>query len=194
MARPWIIFFVCVLAGIALIMFYTLREAPVMKDAPERIPTRNEVVPPGTSVQQIVHTSDELRIPELMRPTLAVKTATQKLLEISCNPGTDYCKLQAIHDFVRLNYEHRENSPEHTYIQSPSETIIYGSGDNLELALLIASMQRSAGFENEILLGPYHTFVRVKALNQTFTIDPSCQACKFTDVRVSANGHERVFK
>lgn len=188
-----VVLFLIVLAGcMLLISFYNFREEPV-SDEPTRIPPRNETVPPGTGSQDIVRTNDETRIPELMQPTALVKTTTTRLLQEACDRGTERCKLHAIYDFVRQNYEHVHSSVQHNYIQAPDQTLLYGTGDDLELALLLASMSSAAGFPSEILVGPYHTFVRVQLGEEQIFFDPSCQACLFMSTSVTLSGNERTY-
>jgi hypothetical protein len=172
---------------------YFTREPQVDKDDPVRIPTRGELIAP-TGAQKITRTVDVEKTPQLMQPTPLVQLTTNKLLGVSCPEGTNYCKLQAIHEFVRLNYEYTPATVEHTYIQAPDSTLLYGTGDELELALLIACMQRAAGFENEILHGTYHTFVRVHSENETYMIDPSCPSCKLNAIHGVMNGYEKVYR
>lgn len=193
MKRGVILFALALLVGVTLAAFFTTKTA-ALSDEPTARPTRLEIVPSGTAATDVVRTSDVERIPELMQPTITVKRATTTLLERTCAQGTDRCKLQAIYDFIRLNYEYVENSPQHTYIQPPVETLYYGSGDAIDLAILLASMQRVAGFENEILVGPYHVFVRTQTAEKTFMADPACQGCQFMDVRVNLRGDEEVYR
>lgn len=192
MKKPFIIFLVLIAAGIILIATFTEKKETV-SDTPVRIPMKAEIVMPGLSTFDIMKTSDESKIPQLMQATTIVKTVTKKLLIIACPDATKLCSLQAIYDFVRTNFEYRTSTPEHNYIQTPGETLLQGSGDYLEIALLMASMQRAAGFENEILRGPYHTFVRVKNGNESIMMDPSCAGCRFLDVRVALSGDEDVY-
>jgi hypothetical protein len=193
MNQGWLIFLVCITAGIVLVASLTI-EGEEALDVPIRTPTKDEVVPPGSVARDILKTSDEARIPELLAPTPFVKEATNKVIALSCTGSSDVCKLQAIYDFVRKNYVYSELSPEHRYIQPPGETLIYGSADELELALLLASMQRAAGFENEVLRGTYQIFVRTYFENDTIMIDPSCQGCKFMHSNVILTGREDIFK
>lgn len=192
MQKPVAIFLVCLAIGLVALFFYRT-DGKLEPDVPTRMPNRTEIVPPGSATTAVIQTSDETRIPELMQPTPFVKSATKKLLHAACEHGTDRCKLQAIYDFVRLNYEYSETSIQHTYIQAPDQTLIYGTGDALELALLMSSMQRAASFENEILIAPYHTFVRTHYGNTTIMIDPSCVGCRFMGASVSLSGNEKIY-
>jgi hypothetical protein len=193
MKKVVVVFFVLVTLGI-LSLFFISFERDVLTDEPLRVPSRQELVPSGTTSREIIQTVDETRIPELLRPTSLVRSTTGSLLSAACEEGTERCKLQAIYDFVRLNYEHVPSSVQHTYIKSPDQTLLYGSGDSLELALLIASMQRSAGFSNEVIQTPYNVFVRVQLGEESIVIDPACQGCKIMEARVSFSGRERVYR
>lgn len=192
MKKPWIVFLAVIIIGIFLVSFYT-REDPVLSDEPLRIPTKAEIVAPGLSTYDITRTNDEGLIPLIMQPTGIVTIVTNRLLLTSCEKGTELCKLQAIHDFIRTNYEYKPTTPEHTYIQPPGETLLQGTGDELELALLTASMQRAAGFKNEIIKSRFHTFVRTYVGNTSFMTEPSCQGCKFMSTRVTLEGTEEIF-
>lgn len=193
MRKIWVVFWLFLFAGLMAVSFYTKKDDSP-KDTPSRVPDRSEVVPNGLSTRDLIRTSDESRIPELMQSTPTVKLVTDRLLAITCNPGTDLCKLQSIYDFVRKNYQYQLPDGSHDWIQSPGETLIYTSGDQLELALLIASMDRAAGYDSEILKGDYNTYVRTTVNNLTITVDPSCQSCSFMDTRVTTDGSETVFK
>ncbi len=193
MKRIYILFFIIMGAGIVLVASFSAEEVP-LSDEPTRIPERLEIVKLGLSTHDIQRTSDEARIPELMKSTPIVKLVTDELLVISCSHGTQLCKLQAIYDFLRLGFEYQERTPDHPWIQSPGETLIRGSGDEMDLAILQASMQRAAGFENEILRGPYHIFIRVVNDEEQIMVDPSCQGCRFLDVRVELRGDEDIFR
>lgn len=193
MKKVWILFFILVGAGIVLVATFSAKEVP-LSDEPVRIPERLEIVKPGLSTHDILRTSDEARIPQLVEPTPIVEYVTKDLLAVSCEHGTPRCQLQAIYDFLRLGFEYQERTPDHPWIQSPGETLIRGSGDEMDLAILQASMQRAAGFENEILRSPYHIFIRVSNGEERIMIDPSCQGCRFMDVRVELRGDEDIFR
>lgn len=193
MKKAWWLFFFCLFAGLGLLWFFTSDEE-ALSDVPVTIPNRSQIVPPGTQAAISFKTSDEGRIPQLMQPSSFVRTSTDKVIAAGCSHGTDKCKVQVVYDYVRLNYEYRVSSPEHTYIQPPAETLIYGSGDEMELAILIASMHQSGGYRSEILRGPYHVFVRTYVENKSYIMDPSCQGCHFEDVRVQLSGTEDIFR
>jgi transglutaminase-like putative cysteine protease len=184
--------FVLLCAGIALTAFFFARPHVII-DTPTRIPLRAEVVPAGSASQEIIKTADEGQVPQLVRPTSLVQSSTNRLVAASCDGGTERCKLQAIYDFVRLNFEFAERTPESPYIRTPSELLLYGRGNELELALLLASMQRAAGFENEIVRSRTSTWVRVYNGNESIMIDPSCQGCTIMAARVSLRGDEIVY-
>jgi transglutaminase-like putative cysteine protease len=192
MKRPWIIVFVVLAAGIALSAFFFAQPQKVI-DTPTRIPERNEVVPPGSSANDLLKTADEGRVPQLMIPTSLVRTATDRLLKESCDGGTERCKLLAIYDFVRLNFEYTERTLESPYLRSPSEMLLYARGDEIELAMLLASMQRAAGFRNEIVRSPTSAWVRVYQGNESIMIDPSCTGCSIMGANVILRGDEIVY-
>ena len=193
MKKGVILFGAALLIGILLAAFFT-RPDPALQDIPTSQPTRADIVPPGSVATDVVRVSDETKIPQLLQPTSTVRKATTSLISKTCAEGSDRCKLQAIYDFVRKNYEYVERSVQHTYFQSPAETLLYGSGDELELSMLIVSMNRAAGFDSEVLQGPYHTFVRTYLGKEEIIADPSCQGCRFMDVRVSLRGDETVYR
>jgi hypothetical protein len=128
-----------------------------------------------------------------MVPTKAVIDVTNNLLEVSCPNGTDLCKAQAIYDFIRKNFEYKARTHENPYIQTPLQTLLDGSGDSLELGVLLASMNRAAGFDSKIYRSPYHTFVEIKVGEINITMDPTCQGCRFMSARVALKGDEQVF-
>ena len=192
MKKVWVLFWILLAVGMVTAAVFTTKAA-IKNDVPSSQPTRTDIIPAGTVANDIVKTNDEANIPSLMQPSNTVRDATDRLISKTCSPGTNHCKLQAIYDFVRRGFTYQDVSLDHNYIQSPTETLFAGAGDSIELALLIASMQRAAGFKNEILKGPYHAFVRVTDNNQTFLIDPSCQSCSFRDVRVAVSGSETIY-
>jgi transglutaminase-like putative cysteine protease len=194
MKRQWIILFLVLSSGILLIAVQNARPEPI-RDEPENLPTLREIVPPGTSTARGAQVLDDTFIPALVRPSSLVRTTTDRLLGRSCTHGTDRCRLQAIYDFVRLNIEFSERTPETPYIRSPGELLLFAKGDELELALLIASMQRAAGFENEILRTPSgsRTWVRTRLGNETIMIDPRNQGSAIMASRVSLRGDEIVY-
>ena len=58
---------------------------------------------------------------------------------------------------------------------------------------LLASMQRAAGFKNEIVRSPTSAWVRVYQGNESIIIDPSCQGCTIMSARVALRGDEIIY-
>lgn len=193
MKRPWIIVLIVLASGIALSAFFFARPASII-DTPTRIPMRSEVVPPGSSANDLLKTADEGRVPQLMIPTSLVRASTDRLLKESCDGGTDNCKLLAIYNFVRLNFEYTERTIESPYLRSPSEMLLYARGDEIEFAMLLASMQRAAGFRNEIVRSRTSAWVRVYVGNESIMIDPSCTGCTIMSANVILRGDEVVYQ
>ncbi len=192
MKRHWVIVFVVIIAGLALTTFFFAKPEDISND-PVRIPVRTEIIPAGSSASGLIKTIDEGQTPQLMRPTPLVRAATKKLLEISCPTESKTCQLRAIYDFVRTNFEFTERSLETPYIRPPGEMLIYGRGDKMEIAVLLASMQRAAGFRNEIVRSNNGAWVRVYEGNESIMIDPSCSGCKIMGASVILRGDEIVY-
>lgn len=195
MKRHWVIVSIVLLSGLLTIAFLNARPQAI-RDTPESIPDLREIVPAGSSTPRSLRVLDDTFIPTLVQPTPLVRTATDRLLKYACDLGTENCQLQAIYDFVRLNIEFRERTPETPYIRTPGELLLVGTGDELELALLLASMQRAAGFKNEILRTPSgsRTWVRTFVGNESIMIDVRNQGSPVMDSRVSLRGDELVFR
>jgi transglutaminase-like putative cysteine protease len=192
--KHWIILFVVLAGGLLLIGFYNARPKKI-QDTPQDIPGLREIVPPGTSTARGPQILDESQVPVLLRPTPLVRTATERLFARSCEHGTDNCRLQAIYDFVRRNIEFSERTPETAYVRSPAEVLLYGKADALELAVLLASMQRAAGFRTEVVRTPSgsRTWTRVYHANTSIMIDPTNQGSPVMGSRVSLRGDEIVY-
>jgi transglutaminase-like putative cysteine protease len=194
MKRHWIIVFLVLLSGILVIAFLNARPQPI-QDTPINLPKLRDIVPAGTSTARGLQVLDDSYIPTLVKPTTLVRTTTDRLMKQSCEFGTANCKLQAIYDFTRLNLEFSERTPETPYIRTPAEVLLLARGDELELALLLASMQRAAGFQNEIIRtsSGSRTWVRTRVGNSTIMIDVRNQGSPVMASSVSLRGDELIY-
>lgn len=194
MKGHWIIVFVVLMGGILTIAFFNARPQPIQNE-PINLPKLRDIVPAGSSTVRGLQVLDDTYIPVLIKPTALVKTTTERLLKQSCEYGTANCKLQAVYDFVRLNLEFSERTPESPYIRSPGEVLLLARGDELELALLLASMQRAAGFRNEIIRtsSGSRTWVRTFVDNSTIMIDVRNQGSPVMGSSVVLRGDELIY-
>jgi hypothetical protein len=195
MKRHWVILGMVLMSGILVIAFLNARPQKIQNE-PVDLPTLREIVPAGTTVARGPRTLDDASIPVLVKPTQLVYRTTERLLTRSCEYGTERCKLQAIYDFIRFNVEFTERTPETPYIRAPAEVLFVARGDELEVALLLASMQRAAGFQNEIVRTPSgsRTWVRTIIGNETIMIDVRNQGSPVMASRVSLRGDELVYR
>ncbi len=194
MKRPWIIAVLVLVSGVLIIAFLNAKPEPI-QNTPINIPKLRDIVTPGSNTVRGVQVLDDSYIPTLVKPTSLVHTTTERLMKQSCEFGTQNCKLLAIYDFVRLNFEFSERTPESPYIRTPGEILLLARGDELELALLLASMQRSAGFRNEIIRtsSGSRTWVRTFIGNESIMIDVRNQGSPIMASRVSLRGDELVY-
>ena len=129
MKRPWIIAVLVLVAGVLVIAFLNAKPEPI-QNTPINIPKLRDIVPAGSNTVRGVQVLDDSYIPTLVKPTSLIQTTTERLMKQSCEFGTQNCKLLALYDFVRLNFEFSERTPESPYIRTPGEILLLARGDD----------------------------------------------------------------
>jgi len=117
---------------------------------------------------------------------LAVKIATS-----SCKWQSDICYAKAEYYFVKNKIIY-VSDPSKQYVQMPEETLLSAGGDCEDKAILLATLLEAIGIDADIGLTSNHAFVRAqlpdalwryKTKGDYVYLDPTCDSCKFGEVR-----------
>ena len=109
---------------------------------------------------------------------------------ISCKEVKDVCYAKAFYYFVRDEIRYIPD-PDQQIIEVPERTLLSGSSDCENEAILLAIMLKSVGIKSRIVLVERHAYVQVYLEDAARTykmdddwvgLDPTCKYCEFGEV------------
>lgn len=108
----------------------------------------------------------------------------------SCKEVKDVCYAKAFYYFVRDEIEYLPD-PDQQIIEVPERTLLSGSSDCENEAILLSIMLKSIGLDSRIVLVERHAYVQVYLpdaakiykMNEDWVgLDPTCKYCEFGEV------------
>lgn len=180
--------FIIFLMVLWVIPNYTIKMDP----NPERIPTREEIVPKNITISaQRLNISSRGALLKAVDPEdPVIKQTSDKIAAISCS-GNQICQAKAIYYFVRDGIDYVGDPLDFDYVEPAREVLATGGGDCESGTLLMAAMMESIGVNAEIVLIPGHAFLRIqlqdakskyKQKDGWIYLDWTCKDCEFGQV------------
>ncbi|MBW2974780.1 transglutaminase-like domain-containing protein [Candidatus Woesearchaeota archaeon] len=193
--EPWyrspLKYIIMVFLLLLIVMWYFPKESIKLDPEPAKIPTIDEVLPPGlmsgNQSKKIIHKNDYYNSIQPDDPT--IKQIAGKIAAISCD-GNQVCQAKAVYYFVRDNFDYVKDPYNKEYIETPLESLFSGSMDCDGHAVLLGTLEESIGIEAQLVFIPSHAFVRVylpEALKRYrkgswIYLDATCKDCVFGEL------------
>ena len=108
----------------------------------------------------------------------------------SCKEAKDVCYAKAFYYFVRDEIEYLPD-PEQQIIEVPERTLLSGSSDCENEAILLGMMLKSIGIQSRIVLVERHAYIQAylpdamrsyKMDEDWVGLDPTCKSCEFGEI------------
>lgn len=176
--------FLVLLLVLWAVPYYSIKTDP----RPSNIPTLEEVLEdaPTAGITYKLNSIEEIK---QHKTSPLIKHVAAKIAS-SCNEVSDVCYAKAMFYFVRDNFNYVPD-PAKEYIETPEATLLAGSSDCENQALILYSLLKAVNIKSRFVLIPRHAYLQAlipeafrsyKAEADWVNLDPTCKSCEFGEI------------